>query len=102
MKDKSALSLILMAGGMMGGGFPTIRTPQSNTEVNNLPEGFKVWMFDRNTRALIDLEWREKNDIERVNIFKVVSRSEENARKEFKRLTNPPHPPPLSPTPKKS
>ena len=89
--NKRSLLPFLSLPMALGMNLPEIKLPtrskNKNSEYYNLPEGFRVWMFDRNNGQLIDLEWREKNDIERVDIFEVVSRSKENARKEFNRLT---------------
>lgn len=84
------LSSILGAALALGGDLPSIKIPESNTRMENLPKGFKEWLFDRDTGELIDNEYMKKNDGstgENVNIFAVTSRSEENARKEFERLT---------------
>lgn len=82
---------LLMAAMAMGGGLPGIKTPQSNTSMRELPEGFREWLFDRDTGELINDEYMKNhnsNTVEKeINIFAVTARSEENARKEFERLT---------------
>lgn len=82
---------LLMAAMAMGGGLPGIKTPESNTAMRDLPEGFREWLFDRDTGELIDDEYmRNINNNttgKEINIFAVTSRSEENARKEFERMT---------------
>lgn len=77
---------------ILGGGLPDIKLPESNTQMNNLPEGFKEWCFDRNTGELIPEELLNKprsqftTEEKKMDVFAVTSRTEENARKEFKRL----------------
>ena len=80
--NKLKSNMLLMASIAMGGGMPSIKVPESNTRMNDLPEGFKEWWFNRDTGELITDEDAGK----KIEIFRVTSRTEENARKEFKRL----------------
>ena len=85
------LSSLLGVALALGGDLPSVKIPESNTRMENLHKGFKEWLFDRDTGELIDNEYMSKMDIgstgEDINIYAVTSRSEENARKEFERMT---------------
>ena len=80
----------MIAAIAMGGGLPSIKIPESNTKMRDLPEGFKNWLFNRETGELLnDYPDNSLNPQTKkaIKVFQVVSRTEENARKEFKRLT---------------
>ena len=79
-KQSSKLGTFLAMTLAMGGGLPNIKLPESNTEMTGLPKGFKKWCFNRDTGELIT---ENILPLEKIRIFKIVSRSEGNARNQF-------------------
>lgn len=77
--------MMIGGGGMIGGATMGKRDP----EPDPLPTGFEYWYFVRETGELIDDAWsKEKiNELDKMDIFQIMSKTEENARKEFERLT---------------
>lgn len=75
-----------MAALALGGGIPSIKMPESNTRMDDLPEGFREWWFNKDTGELLTDKDTEGGISKEMQIFRVTSRSEENAIKEFKRL----------------
>ena len=83
----------MMAALALSGGLPSIRMPESNTRMDDLPEGFREWWFNRDTGELItEKQWAESSknilvkEEDEIRIFRVISRNKVNAIKEFKRL----------------
>ena len=78
---RGKLGTLLAITMAMGGGLPNIKLPESNTEMGDLPKGFKEWCFNRDTGELITHDTPKE-----APIFIIVSRSEENARNQFANL----------------